>query len=254
MAIYTDMDSFLRRLFPSETKTKEIEEITQLAAAASRYFDRQTKRPDNYYQAAAVDAVADSGDAATERPIYGNGKTLLRLPPFADAALTPDKITTIDGQTVPPFIVVQDSDNFFDSMGQNRSLQIVAASGAIINDPNIAAWPYGVPFLITAHWGAVAIRPDIQTAVEMITKYWFQKPTGGGVLGQVQPGPYIQDPDIPKAAKSIIDSYRLEAESEYGPNYQDASEVVTGAATTDYQADSCCAGGSRPFYNDYWNV
>lgn len=226
----------LARYFPTDTKSEEMAIVTDDLEAASRFVDAETGRPDNYFAPAVPDIEAAPAiianptanppivgvpaiefvDKSFVKTFFGNGRSILPLPAFADANLAnvPEVIanptaqppvvgvpaqyavTTIEGETVPPFILVREANKQY--------LQTVDNYGR----PSEAVWNYDQPFYIRAHWGYAETPAAIKKAVIQIVLGWRQRERG--ILGQVNPEGFIRETDIPLSAKSLIAPFKVD--------------------------------------------
>lgn len=130
-------------------------ELDALIVQASRYLDLVCGVEPEYFEAA--------GPTATNKTIYGDGSSYLRLPPYVAGTLY-TTLSLPNGYTAPTFI-------------ERDGYLVLASSGVAVSAiapwPSTYGWYVGVPFTISARWGWVATPDDVKMAViELVINLW----------------------------------------------------------------------------------
>lgn len=225
--IYASAET-LSTYFPTDTKPEERQILLDDLEAASRFVDRATGRPDNYFAPAVEDVEATpeiTADPVANPPVvgapavafvdnsfikrfYGNGRTILRIDMFSDNTLT-DVAAVIENPTAnPPIIGVPAKYAVTAQSGVLPVYRIVKRQADVYLESNYI-WNYGEWFDVRAHWGFTEIPAAIKKAVVQIVLGWRQRERG--ILGQTNPEGFVQETDIPLSAKTLIEPYKLDS-------------------------------------------
>jgi hypothetical protein len=187
MSDYCTADEAKQLAIP-EYKPGNAEQTAALAAmitAASRWVDRYTGRPTDWFAPAAVEP--------TTRRFRGDGRNVLRVPRHVG---TP----AITNPAVSASSVYQDSNGWI------RYNDQFADGSDYFGSVDEPFFRYGQIYIVSARWGFESTPDEIKLATALIAgKIWD---LGRGIIGQVTPTGFVIERDMPPAAKTILDTWK----------------------------------------------
>lgn len=190
---------------------------TQLAGAASRFFDKLCEVPTDFFAAA--------GGTFTARTFYGDGTAYLRLDPYtALNTVTPVVIVDADNvsQEVPEyyerngFLVIKGYGDGIPTRDVSGNVPVFIGTGNPIdltfwNNPFMAngfrGWPSDLKVTVSAKWGFTEIPADVKQAViQLAIHLWRMSDPAFTAISQS--GQPYQPPAIPNQVQAIADTYK----------------------------------------------
>lgn len=188
---YVDAAAFLAQRLPEVKNENDIAAITAKITAASTFVDNTTKRLPGYFGAAPADP--------SSRFFRGDGTHILRIPKHITGT------ATVENVPISAYYEHEQSGWLY-KLSQAQ-LQVAGEpdelSGTAFD--NYPIWTKGVRYTVAARWGYEAIPADISEAVEMIVLRWWETQTG--TFGQITPGGFVVERDVPPAARAILNNY-----------------------------------------------
>lgn len=186
---YADLDNLIADMLPELESVAEKDALGRVLDGASAFIDSYCSRPVGYF--------SPSPDIATDRLIAGENRRFLRLPVHVAGTVE------IDGL---------DMTNFFESpngwiypVNSNAGLEYSASYvGDDLSD--FGVFHKNRLYTVSARWGYAETPAEIVEAVRQITQRWFE--TQKGILGQITPGGFVVERDIPESARTILKPFR----------------------------------------------
>jgi hypothetical protein len=190
MAVYATETQLRRRIPKAPIDADTSTELTEILGAVSRAIDRDLKVADDFFAPAG---------AASNRVVFGSGKSFLDLPTFLYGTVT---IAAPAGEVVPNFTV------------QGLRLVTLSETGA---RNNLIVWTAGIPYTINGTWGFTATPEDIREAtLQTAVRWWRGKDEAfSGVIGGINKDGNIIERDLPAPVRRMLDNWRRKTKRPY---------------------------------------
>lgn len=181
MDVYANQDELLADYLPDVKTATEKATVGRILAAVTRQIDSYCKRPAGYF------APADAQPAP--RSFYGEGTNYLRLPAHVAGSIDLETGVAVTGHPIKNWVE------------RGGWLYMTCGLGKLGG-----TWVRGTEYTVRARWGYEQTPEDIAEACRQLVVHYYERQRG--TIGQVTPGGFVIERDMPPSVKTMLAPYR----------------------------------------------